>query len=79
MESQVSKLSDLLLNIYSNYIPKKIVLCDEKYLPWMTYGIRTVIEMKSNAYKENVRSGMRHDYFVRLENLTTEVLKYSSK
>ena len=79
MASQVSKLSDLLLNIYSNYIPKKIVLCDEKYLLWMTYGIRTAIEMKSNTYKENVRSATRHDYFVRLENLTTEVSKYSSK
>ena len=27
----------------------------------------------TNAYKENIRSGMRHNYYVRLENLTTEL------
>ena len=73
VESQVSELNDLLLNIYSNYIPNKTVLCDDKDLPWMTNGIRTAIEMKNNAYKEYIRSGMRHNYYVRLENLTTEL------
>ena len=72
VESQASELNDLLLNIYSNYIPNKTVLCDEKDPPWMTNGIRTAIEMKNNAYKEYIRSGMRHNYYVRLENLTTE-------
>ena len=73
LESQVSELNDLLLNIYSNYIPNKTVLCDDKDHPWMTNGIRTAIEMKNNAYKEYIRSGMRHNYYVRLENLTTEL------
>ena len=73
MESQVSELNNLLLNIYSNYIPNKTVLCDDKDPPWMTNGIRTVIEMKNNAYKEYIRSGMRHNYYVRLVNLTTEL------
>ena len=73
MESQVSELSNLLLNIYSNYIPNKTVLYDEKDPPWITNGIRVVIEMKYNAYKECIRSGMRHNYYVRLENLTTEL------
>ena len=39
----------------------------------MTNGIRTAIEMKGNAYKEYIRSGLRHNYYVRLENLTTEL------
>ena len=38
----------------------------------MTNGIKAVIEIKNNAYKEYIRSGMRHIYYVRLENLTTE-------
>ena len=55
VESQVYELSNLLLNIYSNYIPNKTVLCDDKDPPWMTNGIRTVVKMKSNAYKEYIR------------------------
>ena len=73
MESQVYELNDLLLNIYSSYVPNKTVLCDVKDPPWMTNGIRTPIETKNNAYKEYIKSGMAHNYYVRLENLTTEL------
>ena len=45
VESQISELNNLLLNIYSNYIPSKAVLCNDKDPPGMTNGIRTVIEM----------------------------------
>ena len=34
----------------------------------MTNRIRTAIKIKNNAYKEYVRLGMRHEYYVRLEN-----------
>ena len=73
VESQLSELNDLLLNIYSNCIPNKTVLYDDKDPPWMTNGIRTAIEMKNSAYKEYIRLGMRHNYYVRLENLTAEL------
>ena len=66
-------MNDLLLNIYSNYIPNKTVLYDDKDPPWMTNGIRTAIEMKSNTYREYIRSGMRHNYYVRLVKLRTEL------
>ena len=52
VESWVSEMHNLLLNIYSNYLYNKTVLCDDKDPPWMTNGIRAVIEMKNNAYKE---------------------------
>ena len=58
VESQVSELNNLLLNIYSNYIPNKTVLCDDKDPLWMANGLRAVIEMKNNAYKEYIRSGI---------------------
>ena len=57
VESQMSELNNLLLNIYSKYIPNKTVLCDDKDPPWMTNRIRDVIKTKSNAYKEYIRSG----------------------
>ena len=39
----------------------------------MTTGVRAVIEMKNNACKEHIRSGMMLIYYVCLENLTTEL------
>ena len=50
VESQVSELNNLLLNIYSNYIPDKTVSCYGKDPTWLTNGIKAVIEMKNNAY-----------------------------
>ena len=67
----MSQLNNLLLNIYSKYIPNKTVLCDDKDPPWMTNRIRDVIKTKNNAYKEYIRSGMRHNYDICLENPTT--------
>ena len=74
VESQVSELNDLLLNISSNCIPNKTFLCDDKDPPWMTNGIETAIGMKKNAHKEYIRSVMRHNFYVCLENLRTEIL-----
>ena len=67
-EYQISELSNILLNIYSNYISNKTVLCDVEGPSWMTNAIRAAIEMKNNAYKVYIRSGMMHNYW----NLTTE-------
>ena len=61
MESQISELSD------------KDPPCDDKDPPWTTNGIRTAIEMKSNAYKEYIRSGIRHNYYVCLGKFATEL------
>ena len=49
VESQVSELNDLLLNISSNCIPNKTFLCDDKDPPWMTNGIETAIGMKKKC------------------------------
>ena len=71
MEPQVSELNNLLLNIYSSFIPNRTVLCDDKDPPWMINGIRAAIEMKKNAYKEYITLIIHNNYGC-LENLTTE-------
>ena len=38
----------------------------------MANGVRALIEMKNNACKEYIRSGMMHNYYLRPENLLTE-------
>ena len=61
VETQVSEFNELRLNIYSNYIFNKTVLCDEKDPPSMSDGIRTVMKLKNHVYKEHFRSKMRQD------------------
>ena len=54
VESQVSEVNNILLNIYSNYIPNKIVLCEDKDPPWLANWIRAVIKMKNDASSVNL-------------------------
>ena len=61
LESQLSETNDLLLNIYSNCVSNKTVLCDDKDPLWMANGIRTAIEIKNNACKEYIWPGLRHN------------------
>ena len=46
-----------------------MVLSDNKDPSW----IRTACRNGKNVYKEYIMSGMRHDYYVHLENLTIEL------
>lgn len=70
--SLVSELNTF--NIYSNYISHKAVLIDGKDPPWITDGIRTAIEAKNNDCKEYIRSGMRHDYYIRYDRKVHPVI-----
>ena len=37
------------------------------------HGWLSSTEMENNAYKEYIRSGIRYDYYLRLENLTIDL------
>ena len=44
---QVERFTKTLLNIFHNFIPNKIILCDDKYPPWMIDDFKTLIKRKN--------------------------------
>ena len=40
----------MILNIFQNFIPKKVILCDDKGAPWMNNEIRLLIKQKNLIY-----------------------------
>ena len=62
---QVAIFNDILMNIFSNYIPNKYVTIDNRDPPWMTEKIKNKINLKRSLSKSNK--------FIETQMLSTEV------
>ena len=40
-----------ILNIFRNFIPNKVILCDDKESPWVNDEIRLLIKQKNVIYR----------------------------
>ena len=62
---QVAISNDILMNIFSNYIPNKYVTIDDRDPPWMTEKIKNKINLKRSLSKSNK--------FSEIQMLSTEI------
>ena len=49
------------LNILSQYIPNKIIMCDDRDPPWMTAALKPAIKHKHRVYNKYVKRGCKPD------------------
>ena len=47
------------MNIFSNFIPNKLVTFNDKDPPWMTPNLRNKINWKNSIYKEYMKNGKK--------------------
>ena len=57
MHEQVELFNKTLLNIFHNFIPNKIILCDDKDPPWMNDKIKNLIKRKNWLFQCQRKSG----------------------
>ena len=60
-DEQVKLLNEVLLNIYSNFIPNEIKTIKPRHAPWITQSVKRFLRKKNHAYKRFVRSGRPDD------------------
>ena len=60
-DEQVKLLNEVLLNIYSNFIPNEIKTMKPRQAPWITQSVKRFLRKKNHAYKRFVRSGRPDD------------------
>ena len=58
VHEQVTTFNTILMNIFSNYIPNKYIIIDDKDPPWMT-----------KAKKDKINSKSKSNNFMELQNL----------
>ena len=56
INEQVKTFNEILLNIFSNFIPNKIVTINDKEPPWLTDEIKGKIKLKNIFYKAYVQN-----------------------
>ena len=52
INKQVILFNQTILNIFYNFIPNKIILCDDRDPPWMNDSIKHVIKKKKAIFQE---------------------------
>ena len=57
MHEEVELFNKMLLNIFHNFIPNKIILCDDKDPPWMNEEIKNFIKRKNWLFQCQRKSG----------------------
>ena len=57
VHEQVELFNKTLLNIFHNFIPNKIILCDDKDPPWMNGEIKNLIKRKNWLFQCQRKSG----------------------
>ena len=66
---KVVKLNEVLLNIFSNFIPNKIITVRPQQSPWITQPIKNFIRKKNLAYKNFVKNGQPPDKVEGIQNM----------
>ena len=71
---QVKSMNEALLNIFSNFIPNKIITVRSRQAPWITQSIKNFIRKKNRAHKTFTRNGQPEN---RLEAITNMIIRGS--
>ena len=79
INEQVNLSNSTLMNIFSNFIPNKLVTFNDQDPPWFYEKIKAKIELKNRVYKEYIKNGRPEDLYYWLQNLTSEISSYISK
>ena len=73
VHEQVLILNKTFLNVFSNYVPNKIVTFNDKDPPWVIQYLKSQINWRSNVYQEYHRKRNSANDFIFLENVKSEV------
>ena len=57
VHQQVNLLNDIILNVFTNFVPNKAIMCDDRGPPWTNDNIKNKIRWKSSMYKNYRRNG----------------------
>ena len=68
---KVLELNEILLNIFSNFIPNKIIKIKPKQSPWVIQPINNFIRKKNGAYKNFVKNGQQEERLEGIKKMIT--------
>ena len=73
VHEQVTIFNQTLMNIFSNYIPNKLITVDDKDPPWINESIKKKIMVKKYASKSFSANKKNYDAYLKLQTITTKL------
>ena len=73
VDNKIELFKEILINIFSNFVPHKAVTINDEDLPWMTQSIKDKIQWKNSIYKQFVKSNKSQFEFLKLRRAISEV------
>ena len=70
VDGKVLVLTDCIVNIFSNFVPNKVITIRNKDALWMTPGVKRMILEKAKIYRRFVKNGRRADDYHSLRDIT---------
>ena len=74
-DAQVKLLNDVLLNIYSNFIPNEVKTIKPRQAPWITQDVKKFLRKKNHAYASFVRNGRPDDKLDGIQKMISDGAK----
>ena len=72
---QVKLLNEVLLNIYSNFIPNQVKTTKPRQVAWLTKTVKHFLKRKNRAYKSFVKNGRPDDKLEGMQSMTSEATR----
>ena len=79
VHKQVSIFNEILMNIFSNFTPNKLVTFDDRDPPWMNDFVKSKIKWKNQLYKIYTKNGYRCNDYLRFKEATVLVSQVIDK
>ena len=73
INTQIITFSETLLNIFSNYIPNKKIVCDDRDPPWINDNIKRKLIAKNIIYRTFIKNGRNNNDYMKFENIRQEI------
>ena len=79
VNKQVSIFNETIINIFSNFVPNKLVTFDDSDPPWMSDFIKNKIKWKHQIYKIYQKNGHKNSDYFKLQEATSVVSELISR
>ena len=79
VNKQVSIFNGTIINIFFNFLPKKLVTFDDSDPPWMSDFIKNKIKWKHQIYKIYQKNGHKNSDYFKLQEATSVVSELISR
>ena len=79
VHQQVNLLNDIILNAFTNFVPNKVITCDDRDPPWINDNIKNKIRRKNSMYKNYKRNSKNNRDYELLTKAVSEVSQLIEK